>query len=141
MFQGCNIPTFVAIVFSAMDKKRILVVDDIYTNRLLLNELVTTLGHEPVLANDGKEALAILKSDKIDLILMDVEMPVMNGIETTNHIRNELPFPENAIPIIALTAHDPDLFFDDYENVGFDDLITKPYSSSKLSEKLSSLLG
>lgn len=123
-----------------MDQKRILIVDDIYTNRLLLNEIVTSIGHEPVLANDGQEALNLLQVQQIDLILMDVEMPIMNGIETTNFIRTKLTFPLNAIPIIALTAHNPEIFFEDYESVGFDDLITKPYSGSKLKEKLSLLL-
>jgi len=71
---------------------------------------------------------------------MDIEMPVMNGIETTNFIRNEMPYPVNAIPIIALTAHNPDIFFEDFADVGFDELITKPYSVDKLKEKITSVI-
>ena len=67
---------------------------------------------------------------------MDIEMPVMNGIETTMHIRGKMPFPKNAIPIIALTAHNPELFFEDFSDVGFDELITKPYSVEKIKAKI-----
>lgn len=119
-----------------MAKLKILVVDDIYTNRYLLTELVKITGNEVVQAENGQEAIDILENEKIDMIFMDIEMPIMNGIETTMHIRNSMPFPINAIPIIALTAHNPELFFEDYSDVGFDELITKPYSVAKLKEKI-----
>ncbi len=73
------------------------------------------------------------------MIFMDIEMPVMNGIETTQYIRNEMSSPLNAIPIIALTAHNPELFFDDYSDVGFDELVTKPYSVEKIRAKINEL--
>lgn len=111
---------------------RILVVDDIYTNRYLLAELVKLTGNEAVLAEDGQEAIDILKNEKIHMVFMDIEMPVMNGVETVQFIRNELPSPLNAITVIALTAHNPELFFEDYSYAGFDELITKPYSVEKI---------
>ncbi len=119
-----------------MANLRILVVDDIYTNRFLLMELVKRTGNEAVEAENGEEAIRILENEKIDLIFMDIEMPVMNGIETTMHIRDKMPFPTNAIPIIALTAHNPDLFFEDFSDVGFDELITKPFSVEKIKAKI-----
>ena len=73
------------------------------------------------------------------MIFMDIEMPVMNGIETTQYIRNELSAPLNGIPIIALTAHNPDLFFEDFSDIGFDELVTKPYSIEKIREKIREL--
>jgi CheY-like chemotaxis protein len=115
---------------------RILVVDDIYTNRYLLSELIRLTGNEAVLAENGEEAIEILKSQKIHVVFMDIEMPVMNGVETTRYIRNELPSPLNAIPVIALTAHNPEIFFEDYSEAGFDELVTKPYSVSKLKAKI-----
>ena len=121
-----------------MAKLRILVVDDIYTNRYLLTELVKITGNEVVQVENGEEAIRVLEKEKIDLIFMDIEMPVMNGIETTIHIRNKMPFPTNALPIIALTAHNPELFFEDFKDVGFDELITKPYSVEKIKEKINS---
>jgi CheY-like chemotaxis protein len=118
---------------------KILVVDDIYTNRYLLSELIRLTGNESLHAENGKDALEILKDQEIDMIFMDIEMPVMNGVETTQYIRNELPAPLNAIPIIALTAHNPELFFEDYSDAGFDELITKPYNVEKIRQKIQAL--
>jgi len=119
-----------------MSNLRILVVDDIYTNRYLLSELIRLTGNEPVVAENGEEAIEILRNGGIQMIFMDIEMPVMNGVETTRYIRNEMPPPMNVVPIIALTAHNPELFFEDYSDAGFDELITKPYSVEKIKEKI-----
>jgi len=118
---------------------KILVVDDIYTNRYLLSELIKLTGNEAIIAENGEQAIEILKSQEIHMIFMDIEMPVMNGIETTQYIRNELSAPLNGIPIIALTAHNPDLFFEDFSDIGFDELVTKPYSIEKIREKIREL--
>jgi CheY-like chemotaxis protein len=115
---------------------RILVVDDIFTNRYLLSELIRITGNEVLLAENGQQAIEILEKEQIHMIFMDIEMPVMNGIETTQYIRNEMPPPNNGLPVIALTAHNPELFFEDYSDVGFDELITKPYSVEKIKEKI-----
>ena len=122
-----------------MTKLRILVVDDIYTNRYLLTELIRMTGHEVVLAEKGQQAVDILEKEEIHMVFMDIEMPVMNGIETTRYIRNQMPSPVNALPVIALTAHNPDLFFEDYADAGFDELITKPYSVEKIRGKIEEL--
>lgn len=119
-----------------MDSIHILVVDDIYANRLLLSELIKLTENQVTLAENGAQAIEALRSDDFQLIFMDIEMPVMNGIETTNYIRNEMPYPLNAIPIIALTAHNPELFFDDFTDAGFDELITKPYSIDKIRDTI-----
>ncbi|MFH0755757.1 MAG: response regulator [Bacteroidota bacterium] len=124
-----------------MGNLRILVVDDIYTNRYLLSELIKTTGNEVVLAENGQQAIEILKAQEIHLVFMDIEMPVMNGIETTQYIRNKLPSPLNGLPVIALTAHNPELFFEDYSDVGFDELITKPYSVEKIRLKIQNFAG
>lgn len=115
-----------------MKKYNFLIVDDIYMNRLLLKEIVREIMESCREAQNGKEAIEILEKDAIDVVLMDIEMPVMNGVETTKYIRKELQYPKNRIPIIALTAHNPDDFFDDYNNAGFDRLLTKPYSFEKI---------
>jgi len=118
---------------------RILVVDDIYTNRYLLTELIKLTGNEAIPAENGAEAIEVLKNEVIHLVFMDIEMPVMNGVETTQYIRNKMPSPLNAIPIIALTAHNPEHFFEDYSEVGFDELVTKPYSVEKIKAKINAL--
>ena len=70
-----------------MDFIRILVVDDIYTNRLLLAELIKITGNEVVLVENGELAIKALKEEEFHLIFMDIEMPVMNGINATKEIR------------------------------------------------------
>ncbi len=121
-----------------MKKYNLLIVDDIFMNRLLLKEIVKDLTNRIKEATNGKEAIDILNNDNIDIVLMDIEMPVMNGVETTKYIRSEMPFPLNNIPIIALTAHNPDDFFDDYHNAGFNKLLTKPYSFEKILNTIES---
>jgi CheY-like chemotaxis protein len=120
-----------------MAKLRVIITDDIFANRLLLSEILEDLGHEYFLAQNGKEAIDELIIGTYDLVLMDIEMPVMNGVEATKFIRESLKFPKNQIPVIALTAHNPKLFFDDYKDVGFTKLLTKPYSVSRIKELLS----
>lgn len=117
-----------------MKKLKILIVDDIYTNRLLLSELIKTLGHDSVEAENGKMALDLLRKDIYDLVLLDIEMPVMNGIDTCNYIRKNMSAPTNLIRIVALTAHNPGIFFEDFNDAGFDELLTKPYSLDKIIE-------
>ncbi len=123
-----------------MRKLKILIVDDTFTNRLLLRELVKSLGHESILAENGKEAIESIQNDHFDLVLLDIEMPVMNGLETITYIRNKLPQPKNLITVVALTAHNPTLFFEDFNNAGFDDLLTKPYSLNKIIEIINNLV-
>ena len=121
-----------------MKKYNFLIVDDIFMNRLLLKEIISELCNTLIEAKNGKEAIEILDQESIDIILMDIEMPVMNGVETTKYIRTQMPFPKNKLPIIALTAHNPDDFFDDYNNAGFDKLLTKPYSFKKILNTIES---
>lgn len=116
-----------------MDKNyRILIVDDIFVNRLLIKEIVKKISAKCYEAENGQQAIDIFSQNEIDIILMDIEMPVMNGIETTKYIRDKFSHPKKNIPIIALTAHNPLTFFDDFKDVGFDQLMTKPYSVSKV---------
>ncbi len=113
---------------------RVLVVDDLVMNRILLKEILSELHFDYILAENGKKAIEYVESEPVDVILMDIEMPIMNGIETTRHIRNNLSPPVSNIPIVALTAHNPHLFFEDFRDVGFDAILTKPYSIDKLRE-------
>ena len=121
-----------------MKKYNFLIVDDIFMNRLLLKEIIRELCNILREAKNGKEAIDIISNEDIDIILMDIEMPVMNGVETTKYIRSQMPHPKNKLPIIALTAHNPDDFFDDSNNAGFDKLLTKPYSFKKILSTIES---
>jgi CheY-like chemotaxis protein len=67
---------------------------------------------------------------------MDLEMPVMNGVEAMHYIREKLVSPKSEIPIIALTAHNPGMFIEDCQGTGFNKLMGKPYSIDKIAELL-----
>ncbi len=123
-----------------MESYKILIVDDIFINRVLLTEIVTEIGSEYIEAKNGKEALQVIQNENIDLVLMDIEMPVMNGFETTAAIR-KLPNPLCDLPIIAITAHDPHSFFEEYHEAGFNELISKPYTVEKISRLLKKFYG
>lgn len=117
-----------------MSRPLLLVVDDIFVNRILLKEIISEINCDCKLASNGKEAIEQLETHKFDLVFMDIEMPVMNGLETTKYIRNEMPSSISKIPIIALTAHNPNDFFDTFHTAGFDELLTKPYLLMKIQE-------
>lgn len=120
---------------------RVLIVDDILTNRLLLSEILKHLKIESDDVVNGKEAIDAIQEKDYDLVFMDIEMPVMNGLVTTVYIREEMPWPKNKTFVVAITAHNPQLFFDDFTDVGFNKLLTKPYSIEKISSVLEEVKG
>ena len=120
--------------------QKVLIVDDIVINRVLLTEYMKKLGFENAQAANGKEAIRLIQQESIDLILMDIEMPVMNGVETARYIRKEMDKPFSELPIIALTAHNPNDFFETFDQAGFDDLITKPYLLDKIERTIKNAL-
>jgi CheY-like chemotaxis protein len=124
---------------STMEKNKILIVDDIAMNRFLLSEIIEQAGYEYSMAKNGREAIQKIQAGDFNIVLMDIEMPVMNGFETTRHIKNKLPEPFCKIPVIAITAHDPASFFEEYEGVGFESLISKPYTLEKIEKAIGAL--
>ena len=88
------------------------------------------------IANNGQEAVDILKNKTFDIILMDIQMPIMDGYETTQHIRNNMP-PEIAkIPILAMTAHAHISKDEKFKEYGMDDFVLKPFEPNQLFEKI-----
>ena len=104
---------------------RILVADDNLVNQKVAKRMLERLGHTVALANDGKEALSAMKTASFDLIMMDVQMPEMDGFEATRRIR-EWEAGKTHIPIIALTAHAMDSHREECLAAGMDSFLAKP---------------
>ncbi len=122
-------------VVTTVKKLKILIVDDRATNQRVLSKMLEKIGHKPSIAFDGLEAIEKFKAGQYDLILMDLRMPGMSGLEATKEIR-ELEIATEHIPIIALTA---DASNQDYEkciNSGMDDYLTKPIDFSLLKKTI-----
>lgn len=83
--------------------KKILVVEDTEDNRQILRDLLGMAGYEMVEAHDGAQGVAMAAEHRPDLILMDIQMPVMDGITATQQIRSDPRF--NSLPIVAVTAN------------------------------------
>lgn len=111
----------------------ILIVDDILVNRMLLIDIATSIGCKCTSVRNGEEALRACHEHDFDMILMDLEMPVMNGIETTAAIR-AMEGEKTPTPIIALTAHNADEIADELTAAGFTSMITKPFQISQIQK-------
>lgn len=121
---------------------RILLAEDNLINQEITERLLVKGGHEVVIANDGIEALSALQSAPYDLVLMDIQMPRMDGFETTKQIRSmELPFGNHTLPIIALTANTADGDDKKCLAAGMDDYLSKPLQRDKLGLVLSYWVG
>ena len=118
--------------------KRILVVEDQDDNRRILRDLLTSAGYEMVEAVTGKEGVAMAEAHRPDLILMDIQLPELDGYEATRRIKADPAL--QPIPIIAVTSYA--LSGDDataYE-AGCVDYVTKPFSPRQLLAKIRELL-
>jgi signal transduction histidine kinase/CheY-like chemotaxis protein len=117
---------------------RLLVVEDLEVNRMLLRQMLRNKGIVMFEAENGKESLEVLKEHDVDLILMDLHMPEMDGIEATQRIREGRVRRVNAeIPIVCLTA---DVFKETKEAIfsaGMNDFVTKPLEMRRLYQVLS----
>jgi len=111
----------------------VLVVEDIALNQLLMKTLLDDFGFTRDIASNGKIAIEKIKETNYDIVLMDLQMPEMNGFEATEYIRNEL---KSNIPIIALTADVTTVDLDKCTAVGMNDYIAKPVDERILYSKI-----
>ncbi len=113
---------------------RVLVVDDVEVNRLIAIDLLNRLGIASVEAINGLEAVQAANTEDLDLILMDVQMPIMDGFSATAAIR-DLPTPMADVPIIAVTAG---TLIDEQRCAiaGMDDFLSKPITIESFTAKI-----
>lgn len=110
-------------------KPQILVVDDVALNREFANIILQQLGYEVTEARDGAEALAALSEAPFDLILMDIEMPVMDGFTAVSRIRET----DSRTPILAFTTQNNR---EQCLSVGMNDHLAKPVDLEQVKEKV-----
>ncbi|NTW31232.1 MAG: response regulator [Bacteroidetes bacterium] len=116
---------------------KVLVVEDIALNQLLMKTLLDDFGFERDIATNGKIAIEKLQTKSYDIILMDLQMPEMNGFEATEYIRNTM---NSKIPIIALTADVTTVDLAKCKAVGMNDYIAKPVDERILYNKIVGLV-
>jgi signal transduction histidine kinase/CheY-like chemotaxis protein/ABC-type amino acid transport substrate-binding protein len=122
-------------------RKHILIAEDDRVNRLAIQKFVGKLGHSAVCVTNGEEALSQLAQNDFDLILMDIQMPVMNGVEATRRIRKARNLgKKQSIPIIALTAHAMSDDRNTFLNEGMTDYLAKPVNIEELEKVLNAHL-
>lgn len=123
------------------ERLKILLVEDNLLNQRIVTFSLKKFNHEVTIANNGLEAVQIFRQNKFDVILMDIMMPVMDGLEATVKIREEEDISNlnTRTPIIALTANTMDNDRDTCISYGMDDFMSKPFDIEKLNVIFSEL--
>ena len=120
-------------------RKRILLAEDNAVNRRLASRVLEKAGHSVLVAHDGREALALLEREEVDLVLMDVQMPGLDGFAATRALRNRERGTRRHLPVLALTAH---AMSGDEERclaAGMDGYLGKPFKTEELLARIQSL--
>jgi CheY-like chemotaxis protein len=115
---------------------RILVAEDNAVNRKLASHILTRRGHTVLTAVDGREALEILERETVDVVLMDLQMPEMDGLTAVRAIRHKEAGTRRHLPVVALTAHAMSGDRQLCEQAGMDGYITKPIQVAELERAL-----
>lgn len=115
----------------------ILVAEDHKINQTIIRKLLTFAGHSVCIVNNGQEACDRVASERFDLVIMDVHMPILNGLGATDKIRRS----GNSIPIIGCTADSSPEQIASFIEYGMTDVVTKPIHSSELLDSINKALG
>jgi CheY-like chemotaxis protein len=116
---------------------KVLVVEDIVLNQLLMKTLLDDFGFDRDFAENGLVAIEKLQKNTYDIVLMDLQMPEMNGFEATRYIRNSM---KSDVPIIALTADVTTMDLEKCKAVGMNDYLAKPLNERLLYKKIMALV-
>ena len=127
----------IVVVNNKLEDIKVLVVEDLELNQLLIRTLLDGFGFECEISTNGKLAIERLETNDFDIILMDLQMPEMNGFEATEYIRNKLKL---TIPIIALTADVTTIDVEKCIEAGMNDYISKPVDEGELFRKMIALI-
>ena len=106
---------------------RVLVAEDNYINQKLIKKLLLKKGYNTLIVEDGKKVVDILQNQRYDVILMDIQMPVMDGYQATAWIREREKLTGDHIPIIGITAFAMESDRQKCFAIGMDDYLSKPF--------------
>lgn len=120
------------IEYAALENKRVLIVEDNKINQMITKKILEKNKMNCMVADNGIDAIEIVKQNTFDVILMDIHMPGISGIEATQRIREY----DNDLPIIALTAVTIDENLDEFYRAGFNEIIPKPFKTEEFFEKI-----
>lgn len=121
-----------------MNKNKIVIAEDNSTLSLLLKFRLEKEGHELLMAVDGKEAIELIENNKPDLIITDIMMPFVSGLEVISHVRNKLAL---ETPIIVFSSAGQEEMVIKAFNLGANDFMGKPFSPNELVIRVNRLLG
>jgi CheY-like chemotaxis protein len=137
-------PVLPGVVLATADRAlRFLVVDDHPMNRLLIRQILRNIwkNSEWVEADNGLKALQLLKTQAFDVVLMDMVMPEMDGIEATRTLRMALPAPACNTPVLGLTANVNPQDLQRFQAAGVNAVLLKPFDQDQLCQKVETLMG
>jgi CheY-like chemotaxis protein len=117
----------IATNYQSLGKRKILVAEDVELNQYLARHMIESWGWEVDIAVNGKEALLLVQQNRYDLVLMDIQMPEMDGVEATKRIRQLEDTHKAAIPIVALTANALKGDRERFLVAGMNDYLAKPF--------------
>ena len=118
----------------------VLIVEDNTYNQILAKKILENWQCNVDIAENGKIAIEKVLNNNYDIILMDIQLPEMDGYETTHYIRNETAPPKCNLPIVAMTAHAFASELEKCHNAKMNDYISKPFDENKLYEKMLDVL-
>lgn len=120
--------------------RSVLLVEDNEVSRLVASSFLEAMGHTVTLASDGQQAIEAVKASDFDLVLMDISMPRMSGIEATRRIRGLADETKRRVPIIAMSAHVFRTEIDEHLKAGMNAFIGKPISPERLERVMADVL-
>ena len=138
--EGTDVPQALEDEFNAMSSLKMLIAEDNMVNVMLMKKLLSKWKIIPTIAENGERAVEFMQYGNFDIILMDLQMPVMNGFDAAQEIRKMADPKKAKIPIIALTASALVDIKDRVFRVGMNDYVSKPFKPDELLEKIRNLI-
>ena len=127
-------------VAAGLDNINVLLVEDNKINQMVANALLEEIGANVSIANNGEEAISQWRSNNFDIVLMDIQMPIMDGYMAMRVIRDSSDSLKRQIPILAMTAHALESEGRRCQDSGADDLLMKPYNEEDFYFKIYQLV-